>query len=86
MLVEEIPESPELVKGLFREGCKAVIGGPSKARKTWLLMDFAISVAGVSALSPAIERVKSAKTEAKAKIVSDSKPTLASLLLTGCEE
>jgi hypothetical protein len=45
MLVEDIPDAPEIVKGVLGKGCKAVIGGPSKARKTWLLMDFAISVA-----------------------------------------
>jgi hypothetical protein len=41
---------------------------------------------GVSALSSAIERVKGTKTDAKAETVSGSKPTLASLLLAGCEE
>jgi RecA-family ATPase len=45
MLDQAIPENPEIVIGIVREGCKMVIGGPSKGRKTWILMDFAASVA-----------------------------------------
>ncbi len=38
-----IPE--ELVHGLLHRGTKAVLGGSSKAGKTWLLLDLAVSVA-----------------------------------------
>lgn len=34
-----------LVHGLIHQGTKAILGGSSKAGKTWLLMDLAISVA-----------------------------------------
>ena len=36
---------PELVTGLLHCGTKGVLGGSSKAGKTWLLLDLAISVA-----------------------------------------
>lgn len=42
------PEPPELVKGLLHQGSKLIIGGTSKGRKTFSLLDLAISVqAGV---------------------------------------
>ncbi len=41
---------------------------------------------GVNVLSSAIERVKAAKTDAKAETEHASKPTLASLLLAGAKE
>ncbi len=39
------PPPPELVKGLLHQGSKIIIGGTSKGRKTFALMDLAISVA-----------------------------------------
>jgi hypothetical protein len=41
---------------------------------------------GVNALSAAIEQVKGTKADATAETVSDSKPSLAQLLLAGREE
>ncbi len=38
------PEPPELVKGLLHQGSKLIIGGTSKGRKTFSLLDLAISV------------------------------------------
>lgn len=40
-----IQAPPELIKGLLHQGLKGILGGPSKAGKTWLLLDMAISVA-----------------------------------------
>jgi len=39
------PAPPELIKGLLHQGSKIIIGGTSKGRKTFSLMDMAISVA-----------------------------------------
>jgi hypothetical protein len=39
------PKPPEIVAGLFHQGCKMVLGGASKSNKTWTLLDLAISVA-----------------------------------------
>jgi len=39
------PEPPQIVKGLLHQGCKMIIGGTSKGRKTFGLLDLAISVA-----------------------------------------
>lgn len=36
---------PEIIKGLLHQGLKGVLGSNSKARKSWLLLDLAISVA-----------------------------------------
>ena len=44
-LGERIVTPPELIKGVMHQGTKAVIGGPSKAYKTWDLMDLGVSVA-----------------------------------------
>jgi AAA domain len=41
---ENIREPEENIKGLLHKGSKMVIGGPSKAKKTWLLMDLAQSI------------------------------------------
>jgi hypothetical protein len=41
---EEIEEPAVLVEGLLHVGSKMVLGGGSKAKKTWLLLDLAISV------------------------------------------
>lgn len=43
-LAEDIPPLPVLVDGLLHQGTKMVIGGGSKAFKTWLLMDLAVSI------------------------------------------
>lgn len=40
------PKPPELIHGLLYQGAKGMLAGPSKARKTYLLTDLAISVAG----------------------------------------
>jgi hypothetical protein len=45
LLDRAMPEPPELVQGLFREGEKAVIGGQSKSMKSWAAIDCGISVA-----------------------------------------
>lgn len=43
---DKMPIPPaELVQGLLHQGSKMIIGGPSKARKTYGLMDLGISVA-----------------------------------------
>ena len=39
------PTPPELVKGMLHQGSKLIIGGTSKGRKTFSLMDLGISVA-----------------------------------------
>ena len=36
---------PELIKGVLHKGLKGVVAAPSKAGKTWLLLDLAVSVA-----------------------------------------
>jgi hypothetical protein len=41
---------------------------------------------GVSALSAALDRVRGTKADAKVETISDSKPSLAQLLLAGSEE
>jgi hypothetical protein len=40
----EIQPPPEIVKGILHKGLKMVVGGSSKARKSWLLLDLAIAV------------------------------------------
>jgi len=40
----EIPEPPQIIKGLLHQGSKFSIGGASKACKTWALLDLAISI------------------------------------------
>lgn len=45
-LISAMPaRPPELVKGLLFRGCKLVLGAPSKGRKSWALIDLALSVA-----------------------------------------
>lgn len=44
-VVEELVDPPELIKGLVHKGTKVVIGGGSKAFKTWTQLDVAICVA-----------------------------------------
>jgi hypothetical protein len=40
----EIETPPEIVKGVLHKGCKLVVGGSSKSRKSWLLLDLALAV------------------------------------------
>jgi hypothetical protein len=40
----EIPLPAELVQGVLHQGTKLVLGGPSKAYKTWALLDLCVSV------------------------------------------
>jgi hypothetical protein len=40
----EIETPPEIVKGVLHQGCKLVVGGSSKSRKSWLLLDLALAV------------------------------------------
>ena len=42
---DDIAIPPELVAGVLHKGTKMVLGGPSKAYKTWALLDLAVSVA-----------------------------------------
>lgn len=42
---DDIPLPLELVQGVLHKGTKMVLGGPSKAYKTWALLDLAVSVA-----------------------------------------
>ncbi|CAB4186570.1 AAA domain containing protein [uncultured Caudovirales phage] len=37
--------TPEVIKGILNMGCKMLIAGPSKARKSWVLLDLCLSVA-----------------------------------------
>ena len=39
------PEPPQLIEGVLHQGAKMVLGGPSKARKSWSLIDLMLSVA-----------------------------------------
>ena len=39
------PEPPQLIEGVLHQGAKMVLGGPSKAQKSWSLIDLMISVA-----------------------------------------
>src|SRR5206468_988885 len=45
LLDADLPEPPVLVDGLLHLGSKFVIGGSSKGKKTFTLLDLAISVA-----------------------------------------
>ena len=36
---------PQIIEGVLHQGLKAVLGSSSKARKTWILLDVAVSVA-----------------------------------------
>ena len=42
----EIP--PQIIHGVLHQGLKGVLGGSSKARKTWILLDLALCVASGS--------------------------------------
>jgi RecA-family ATPase len=43
-MAELEPEPPQLVEGVLHQGAKMVLGGPSKARKSWSLIDLMLSV------------------------------------------
>lgn len=43
-MASDLPEPPQVVKGLLHQGSKFCIGGASKACKTWALLDLALSV------------------------------------------
>ena len=40
-----LPEPPQVISGVLHRGSKAVYGGPSKAFKTWTLLDMCLAVA-----------------------------------------
>lgn len=42
---ESIVLPPQLIEGVLHQGLKGIIGSNSKARKTWILLDLALSVA-----------------------------------------
>ena len=43
-MASDLPEPPQVVRGLLHQGSKFCIGGASKACKTWALLDLALSV------------------------------------------
>lgn len=45
LLVTAPQAPPEVVQGVLYTGTKMMLGGPSKARKSWVLLDLALSVA-----------------------------------------
>ena len=44
MADESIRLPPEIIEGVLHQGLKCIIGSSSKARKTWILLDVALSV------------------------------------------
>lgn len=38
------PEPPQLVRGVLHQGCKMILGGASKSRKSWSLIDLMLAV------------------------------------------
>ena len=42
---DSITLPPEIIRGVLHQGLKAVLGSNAKARKTWILLDAAISIA-----------------------------------------
>ncbi|XHR27640.1 MAG: AAA family ATPase [Chthoniobacteraceae bacterium] len=38
------PEPPQIIRNVLHQGCKMIIGGASKSRKSWSLMDMMLSV------------------------------------------
>jgi len=38
------PEPPQIIRGVLHQGCKMIIGGASKARKSWTLIDMMLAV------------------------------------------
>lgn len=54
-----LSQPPQLIHGLLHQSLKCIVGGPSKAGKTWLLLDMALSVAsGLPWLAWQCERAK----------------------------
>lgn len=45
LVAEPDDEPPQVIQGVLHQGSKAVYGGPSKAFKSWTLIDLAIAVA-----------------------------------------
>jgi hypothetical protein len=45
IIAENQPEPPEIIEGILHQGLKLMLGGPSKARKTWILMHLALAIA-----------------------------------------
>lgn len=43
-IVKEIPDRPEIIRGLLRHGDKMTIGGASKSKKTWFVSALALCV------------------------------------------
>jgi len=43
-IASPLPAPPQILEGVLHQGCKLVVGGASKARKSWLLLDLALSV------------------------------------------
>ena len=41
---------PEIIKGVLHQSLKGVVGSSSKARKTWILLDVATSVAAIATI------------------------------------
>lgn len=44
-LPRAMPEPAQIIGSILHRGCKLVLGGASKSRKTWVLLDMALSVA-----------------------------------------
>jgi RecA-family ATPase len=42
---ENLPKPPEIIEGILHQALKLMLGGPSKARKTWILMHLALAIA-----------------------------------------
>jgi RecA-family ATPase len=42
---EDLPEPPQIITGILHQGLKLLLGAPSKARKTWILMHLALALA-----------------------------------------
>ena len=38
------PEPPQIIRSILHQGCKMIIGGASKARKSWTLMDMMLAI------------------------------------------
>ncbi len=36
---------PQIIDGILHQGCKMILGGTSKSKKSWCLLDLAMSVA-----------------------------------------
>lgn len=45
LVAENLEMPPEIINGFLHQGLKAALGSSSKARKTWILTDMAVSVA-----------------------------------------